>query len=328
MTALRMAAALAAALAAAPAAAYVRTRAVTTGLELAWRVPVVPWSLSRGALDADPPHIAPSCVTSVAGDPALEAIRASFAAWEQPCAELHLPYAGTLPEIRVGVVGPTENVLVFREGWCTNLSPRPACYDDWDVDCGGIYNCFEDHTSCPSPPCADRSVVALTSVLYDPRTGRIYDADIEINGWDGAAGSLAGPQPGNGWYFTCYPDPEPLSTCTTYGQDGCKFIDLQNTVTHEVGHFLGLAHPCGHPGLPACTQSAPEGEEPYLARTMSPTTNVGETLKRSLSDDDVAGVCAIYPPSGGGCGCGSGGAPGMLALLAAAAALRRPRRPR
>jgi uncharacterized protein (TIGR03382 family) len=190
------------------------------------------------------------------------------------------------------------------------------------VDCGGIHNCFEDHTDCASPPCADKSVVALTSVLYDPATGRIFDADIEINGWDGDAGALATSQPQHGWYFTCHPEPgSGLGTCSSYGEAGCEFIDLRNTVTHEVGHVVGLAHPCGSDG-PLCSASPPPGEVPFLARTMSPTTVVGEVLKRDLSRDDVDGVCAIYPAEDG-CGCGSGGAGGTLVLLLAAVALRR-----
>jgi uncharacterized protein (TIGR03382 family) len=322
VSAARVAALLAAALAAVPAAAYVRTRG-TGGAELAWREPVVAWHLNRAAFDPVPPGtapISPSCRAGAGGDPGLEAVRASFEAWEQPCADLRLVYAGTVPDIRVGTVGSRENVVVFREGWC---SARPEvvadpCYDDPGVDCGGIYNCFEDHA--PS----DKAVVALTSVLYDPATGRILGADIEVNGWDGVTGPLAQNAPVHGWYFTCHDPANPPVTCTTYGADGCDFIDLRNTLTHEVGHFVGLAHPCGAGTLPSCSSAVPQGAVPYVDRTMSPTTSVGDVAKRSLSADDVAGVCAIYP-GGGGCGCGSGGAGGTLALLLAALALRRRR---
>jgi MYXO-CTERM domain-containing protein len=315
VTSLRIAAFLAAALAASPAAAYERTRG-TTGVELAWRVPAVPWALNRARA-----HDSPSCAAAAAGDPTLAAVRASFAAWEQPCAELRLLYAGALDEIRVGAVGSSENLVVLREGWCSNHpdAKNDPCMDDPDVDCGNIYNCFEDHPGCASP-CPDRSVVALTSVLYDPRSGRIYDADIELNGWDGLGSGdlLATPLPDHGWYFTCQDDPQPLTTCTRYGQPDpgqpdCKYIDLRNTLTHEVGHFVGFAHVPPHlAGAPQDTWS-----------TMEEHTGPGVIWMRSLAPDDVAGVCAVYPPSGGGCGCGSGGAGGMGALLLAALALRR-----
>jgi MYXO-CTERM domain-containing protein len=86
-------------------------------------------------------------------------------------------------------------------------------------------------------------------------------------------------------------------------------MDLRNTLTHEVGHFVGLAH----------------ARDP--AATMDASTQMREVEKRTLAADDVDGVCAIYPAEDdGGCGCGSGGAAGALALLVAALALRRPRR--
>ncbi|HET9953437.1 MAG TPA: matrixin family metalloprotease [Polyangiaceae bacterium] len=59
-------------------------------------------------------------------------------------------------------------------------------------------------------------------------------------------------------------------------QDGA---DLQSIVTHEIGHFLGLDH--------ANTQSA----------VMYATYNPGRDNLRLLRDDDVKGICAIYPPS-------------------------------
>ena len=49
-------------------------------------------------------------------------------------------------------------------------------------------------------------------------------------------------------------------------------------MAHESGHFLGLAH------------SDDVNATMYYRVTMD-----GETLKRDLDDDDVAGLCAIYP---------------------------------
>jgi hypothetical protein len=305
-------AALAALLAAGPAAAYVRTRDPGTGTELRWPLPTVAWRLNR-----DWPSASPTCAATGAGDPTLDAIRTSFGAWEQSCADIRLVYGGTSDEIRIGLGGTSENVVVFRKGWCSQNADAIAdpCFTSGDLDCGGIYDCFEDACAPGATTCADWGIVALTSVLYDPGTGRIMDADIEVNGWDGVdSGSVFGSPPRHGWYFTCA-DPAVVTTqCSSYGEDGCAFIDLQNTVTHEVGHFVGLAHTPKHaPGAPEDSWS-----------TMEPTTAAGETWKRSLSPDDVAGVCAIYPPpSGGGLGCGSGGAAGAISLLLAALALRR-----
>ncbi len=313
------AACLAAAAVAAPAAAYVRTTDRNTGVEVSWPLPVVAYDLSSADAFA-------CCATSPcdpgAGAAAIEgAVRASFGEWEQGCADLRLVYGGKLPEIRVGIGGSAENVVVIRKGWCSATPAASACMAEPDVDCGNFFDCFDD-----GPTGANRSTVALTTVLYDPATGRVYDADMEVNGWDGqgAGSSLGvgtGTGPPHGYYFTCEKQPA-WPTCTAYGQLDCYGYDLQNTVTHEAGHFLGLAHPCGDPGTPACNTPLPAGETvPYADRTMYPVTEIGDTRKRVLSADDVAGVCAIYPvPSG--CGCASGGEAGAVAALLAALALR------
>lgn len=55
-------------------------------------------------------------------------------------------------------------------------------------------------------------------------------------------------------------------------------IDLDSVLTHEIGHFLGLDH-----------------NNENLEATMSPVYHDGETSGRSLSDDDIAGICEVYP---------------------------------
>jgi MYXO-CTERM domain-containing protein len=299
------AAAAAAVLAAAPAAAYVRTRDRSTGKELSWPVATVPWYLNR-----DWPSSAPSCQATGAGDPTSAAVRAGFAAWQQSCAHLRLLEGGATPENRIGSGGTSDNIVVFRRGWCSQNSAAVAdpCFDDPAGDCSNKFDCFDDD-ACRAgvPDCSSWNLVALTSVLYEPDTGRIIDADIEIVGWDGVDDGRALPTspPQHGWYFTCGED---TTICQSYGEGACRFMDLQNTVTHEAGHFIGLAH------------------APDPAATMFATTRAFELDKRSLSADDIAGVCAIYPPEdSGGCGCGTGGAGGAVALLVAALALRRRR---
>jgi MYXO-CTERM domain-containing protein len=307
-----------------PAAAYVRTTDRSTGVSVAWPLPVVAYDLGSA-----PSFPSPTCAAGPAGDPLEEAVRASFSAWEPGCADgsppaLRLVYGGRIPELRTGFGATAENVVVMRNGWCAANPQAVAdpCYRDPDVDCGGIYNCFDDD-GAP----ANRSTVALTTVLYDPKTGRLYDADMELVGWDGVKDAALTGSP-HGFYFTCDEQPG-WPACTTYGEASCWGYDLQNTVTHEADHVIGLAHPCGDPGAPSCQQDPPAGEVPFADRTMYPTTAAGETSKRTLSADDVAGVCAIYPPSSG-CGCGSGGSPGVLAAAFAALALLalRPRRRR
>jgi hypothetical protein len=92
--------------------------------------------------------------------------------------------------------------------------------------------------------------LAKTSVTYDDRTGEIFDADIEVNA---AFNNLTVSDTKIGY-------------------------DLQSIVTHEAGHFIGMAH---SPDANASMYAS------YAQGTLGP---------RKLNDDDVAGVCAVYPP--------------------------------
>jgi hypothetical protein len=76
---------------------------------------------------------------------------------------------------------------------------------------------------------------------------------------------------------------------------------LQAVLTHELGHALGLLHPCeldGAQGTPAC--SAASADE--LATTMYPLYSAAQA---SPEADDLAGICYLYPAEGTcapGCG--------------------------
>ncbi len=321
---LPLAVALAGVAAAAPAGAWVRTTDPHTGAALGWRLPAIPWRLNR-----DWPRSSPSCVATAAADPTFDAVRASFAEWQLPCTDLRLLYAGGSTETRVGASGVGDNVVVFRRGWCSQnpAAVNDACMTAPDGDCAGTYDCYQDSTTCIGrSSCLDWGVVALTSVLYEPTTGRILSADIEVNGWDGTPGALLRDSQQYGWYFTCYGGEAAAqpAECLRYGDPGCAYMDLQNAVTHEVGHVLGLAHPCQDES--SCLAAPTDGGVPYVERTMAPTTHPKETVKRTLSPDETDAICAIYPaPTGCGCGAGAGGG-GATALSLLALVALRPRR--
>ncbi len=89
--------------------------------------------------------------------------------------------------------------------------------------------------------------LALTTVNFDKETGEIWNADIEVNTHDYAF---------------------------EQGKGGGDY-DLVGVLTHEAGHFLGMAH-----------TSDPEA-------TMF---SVYHDQMADLAEDDVIGICANYPP--------------------------------
>lgn len=93
--------------------------------------------------------------------------------------------------------------------------------------------------------------LALTTLVYDRATGVILDGDIDFNGQD--------------FFWTASQDRSDSNT------------DVQNTVTHELGHLIGLDH-----------TDDPEA-------TMFGGTEPGEFTKRDLGADDLDAVCYMYP---------------------------------
>jgi hypothetical protein len=111
-----------------------------------------------------------------------------------------------------------------------------------------------------------------------------------------------------------------------YGEEAppAGSIDFRAMIVHEAGHFFGLDH----------SQSN--------VATMYATYSGDPVAARSLDQDDIDGICALYtdvptwvdrtvkpepPDDGGGGGCGAGGAvPGLLAGLGVVLGLRRRRR--
>jgi MYXO-CTERM domain-containing protein len=177
----------------------------------------------------------------------------------------------------------------------------------------------------------DPAALALTSVSASTSSGIIRDADIEVNANHFSWADLV-----------LHPD---------LRGDGQNFHDLQNALTHEMGHLIGLDHTCylqppapldnsGTP-IPDCASAPPD----VLATTMFPSANPGDIDKRDLAPDDQKAVCEIYPaaqdpktctpgqtdPKGCG-GCTAGDAPatalGTFVMLAAALLGARARRRR
>jgi uncharacterized protein (TIGR03382 family) len=145
--------------------------------------------------------------------------------------------------------------------------------------------------------CYDKSAAAITTVFYLDRPGQdmdgfIIDADIELNDLN--------------YTFVNIIEGQPLPT----GRPGTSIADLENTLTHELGHLQGLDHTCkdaatpanevdenGNPP-PACNNLAaldPAELQKIRGATMFNSAAPGEITKRMPKPDDVAGICAIYP---------------------------------
>lgn len=69
-----------------------------------------------------------------------------------------------------------------------------------------------------------------------------------------------------------------VSEALAVGKPRSGQVDLDSLLTHEIGHLLGLAHTLVEDG------------------TMIAGYVKGSTELRTLAADDIAGICAIYPP--------------------------------
>ena len=249
----------------------------------------------------------------IQGDMELAVIDASIATWNDATVT---PSCSYMDVMSTGVTAATTevghdgiNLIKFRDSsWC-----RPAVHGD-------------------PARCYPESAAGLTTAVFvddgGARDGAIVDADIEINGKN----------------FAISVDHVSLAPMIM-GQPYCR-AELQNTLTHELGHLHGLEHTCladGDPprkddqgnAVPACNAT---NDPRIVDATMYNFQDCDETKKEVLSPDDIAGICAIYPAANdpkacapardtaGCCDAGSGGPPLLLSLAVTAGIFRRRRK--
>jgi hypothetical protein len=255
------------------------------------------------------------------------------AAWRSPRLVLHVPVIG--PDRPVAEL-TSEEVLAASDAavalwshaqvdctaaqlWTVADAPRGALVGNDKLNT----LIFRDDSWSPTSfdedgkPLGDYepNQLALTSAFVRA-SGEIVDADIEINAFNHPTWVVSG---------------DPI----TLLEQGA--IDLQNTLSHEVGHVLGFDHSCWDPvngpqPLNGDKPLTPCADDPELAQaTMAPTAPPGDVNKRVLHADDRRALCEVYPfDTGGGCAVAPARpaltAFASLAALVAAAVFRRPGR--
>ncbi|HUM12448.1 MAG TPA: myxosortase-dependent metalloprotease, MXAN_2677/MXAN_2678 family [Myxococcaceae bacterium] len=198
-------------------------------------------------------------VQSTAGDDklgpglfdAVSRSEGSWAAQASACSSLALLEGGHSPSRDTGYdrTGSNENLILVRTSDCFRaVGANDPCRSN--DTCGNVYDCW-DHGA---------AILAITLLTYDA-TGALLDTDIEVNG------ALS--------YLSLVDSPPCSPGAIT---PSCVGNDVQNTVTHEFGHALGLGH------------------SPDPASTMYGTGPLGETSKRVLDPASKQFVCDVYAP--------------------------------
>ncbi len=134
----------------------------------------------------------------------------------------------------------------------------------------------------------DQNTIAVTLVTVDAKSHRILDADIAFNAVH-----------------------RKFKVLESEGEKAGDHDDVQNTLTHELGHAVGLAHNSAEPKA-----------------VMYPGARKGEVIKRTLSEDDKNGLSTLYPAAAAnaasagedaqpevGCSAGAGRSAAYLLLL-------------
>lgn len=222
--------------------------------------------------------------------------------WDGNCAFL-IPDIETSPELTMpqvlGVL--TQSIANWQSvtNGCSylRLGQDPPAVGEARLDRKNVLKFRNDRWCRPAEKntpemCYSAGAAAITTVFYstDAKTlGRVVDADIEFNAVN----------------FTFVNVPS-----SQQPRAGTMSADLENTLTHELGHFQGLDHTCWDGStptpprdetgnaIPACSalaQLPAETRNRIMAATMYNYALPNETIKRTPEQDDINGICAAYP---------------------------------
>jgi hypothetical protein len=202
--------------------------------------------------------------TAIAGDDEFPIIDASIATWNNDTHTSTCSYIQVMQDPKKPMEVGKDNVNVIK--FRDDMWCRPKIGDD--------------PMRCYNNAAAGITTATFVDDATSSRDGAIVDADIEINGVNFAISI-------NGVSQSTLP---------------CK-AELQNTMTHELGHLHGLEHTCLAPGDPPRVNNLGQ-QVPLCSVTTDPAIteatmynfqDCGETKKETLEADDTNAICTIYP---------------------------------
>jgi hypothetical protein len=253
------------------AEAFVRTLHVGNNNPVFWQESCVPFTIYLNGFER------PSDKSNMSLADIIKSVTEAAHAWSTDAVTCP---GGGAPDLElVPMLAPTSapppaaaydarNSVIFRtDNW--SKSGKPATVDNPDYASGAL---------------------ALTTVTSDS-SGRILDVDVEIN-------AVSVP----GLWTNLDPGVVPVQQ-----KPEVDSYDLQDALTHEFGHFIGLAHTCFNPDrdkmrlkddagqdVPQCGDASPPAA---MNAVMYYQVNPNEVSKRVLSPDDIRAVCTVYAPS-------------------------------